>query len=92
MKAVTLFSLFAAIFLFVYWRYVDTKDITKENKASDGSDIVGAKKTVPKIKTYRQYFDAVKKVCGELCDFEKEIIPEKIIGTVTANVCLTNYS
>jgi len=80
-----------SIFIFILiWKYGDPTTFNTNNdderKLAKIQTILPIKAPEPKIRTHEEYFDAIKKVCGELCNFEKKVTPGKFLGTVSAKV------
>ena len=45
-----------------------------------------ARPPLQEIDEVEEYLFRVKEMCGELCDYTKEVVPGKLLGTVSSKV------
>ena len=48
--------------------------------------MVSASPPLKEIDEVEEYLFKVKELCGELCDYTKEVVPGKLLGTVSSKV------
>jgi len=81
MKNIIIASIFLIILMAFYLKFSEIVRLMTTKK-----EVVPGSPPLQEIDEVEEYLFRVKEMCGELCDYTKEVVPGKLLGTVSSKI------